>query len=245
LAKKKYYVVWEGRETGIFENWATTQKHTTGHKNARFKSFKTRQEAEEAFAAGDVNQSQKAGPKEQTEKPGISDEYEVSIYCDGSCDPNPGEAGSGLAVYHGQGLVEACYGLYEPNGTNNTAELNALLTALNKASDTIESGATTQILSDSSYSINCITIWAASWEQKAWVRKNNPLKNLDIIQPAYEVYKNIETKVHIAHVSAHTGIEGNEVADRMAMLAITEKEQELTSYNDLKHVSDILKLKSG
>jgi ribonuclease HI len=245
LTKKKYYVVWEGRETGIFENWATTQKHTTGHKNARFKSFKTRQEAEDAFAAGDVNQSEKAGVKNQTEKPAISDEYEVSIYCDGSCDPNPGEAGSGLAVYHGQDLVEACYGLYEPNGTNNTAELNALLTALNKASDTIESGATTQILSDSSYSINCITIWAASWEQKAWVRKNNPLKNLDIIQPAYEVYKNIETKVHIAHVSAHTGIEGNEVADRMAMLAITKKEQELTSYNDLESVSDILKLKSG
>lgn len=245
MAKKKYYVVWEGRETGIFESWATTQKHTTGHKKARFKSFKTRQEAEDAFAAGGVNQSEKAGVKDQTEKPEVSDEYEISIYCDGSCDPNPGEAGSGIAVYHGQELVEACYGLYEPNGTNNTAELNALLTALNKASDAIESGATTQVLSDSSYSINCITIWATSWEQKAWIRKNNPLKNLDIIQPAYEVYKGIETKVHIAHVSAHTGIEGNEVADRMAMLAIIKKEQALTQYNDFQNVSDILKLKSG
>ena len=47
--KKKYYVVWEGNETGVFDTWAETQLHIKGYPNAKYKSFKTKEEAEAAY----------------------------------------------------------------------------------------------------------------------------------------------------------------------------------------------------
>jgi Caulimovirus viroplasmin len=49
---QKFYVVWSGRQTGVFADWATTQRAVTGYTGARFKSFSTRAEAQEAFASG-------------------------------------------------------------------------------------------------------------------------------------------------------------------------------------------------
>lgn len=46
---KKYYVVWEGHRPGVFESWAECQQQTRGYKNAKFKSFNSRAEAEKAF----------------------------------------------------------------------------------------------------------------------------------------------------------------------------------------------------
>lgn len=49
MADQKFYVVWEGHRPGIYTNWAETQRQIKGYKNAKFKSFKTRREAEMAF----------------------------------------------------------------------------------------------------------------------------------------------------------------------------------------------------
>jgi len=38
----------------------------------------------------------------------------VTIYCDGGCTPNPGKAGSGVAIYRNDSLTQLWYGLYEP-----------------------------------------------------------------------------------------------------------------------------------
>ncbi|MGB3750153.1 MAG: RNase H family protein, partial [Arcobacteraceae bacterium] len=54
----------------------------------------------------------------------------ISIYCDGACSGNPGKSGSGLALYKNSEKPVLYYGNYEPNGTNNTAELKALYKAL-------------------------------------------------------------------------------------------------------------------
>ena len=47
--KKKYYVVWNGRKTGIFATWADCQKQIDGFPGAKYKSFISRQLAEDAF----------------------------------------------------------------------------------------------------------------------------------------------------------------------------------------------------
>ena len=47
--KKKYYVVWNGRKTGIFATWAECQKQIDGFPGAKYKSFISRQLAEDAF----------------------------------------------------------------------------------------------------------------------------------------------------------------------------------------------------
>src|ERR1700739_904439 len=101
---KKFYVVWAGRETGIFTDWATTQRHVHGFPAARFKSFESRAEAEEAFKAGAPPSARRrsapsaAALPSETHVPPV-DTQGVQIYCDGACDPNPGHAGSGIVVY--------------------------------------------------------------------------------------------------------------------------------------------------
>ncbi len=47
--KQKYYVVWKGRQTGVFETWAECTAQIHGFPAAVYKSFNTRQLAEEAF----------------------------------------------------------------------------------------------------------------------------------------------------------------------------------------------------
>ena len=47
--KKKYYVVWEGKNPGIYENWNDCQRQISGVAEARFRSFENRDEALSAF----------------------------------------------------------------------------------------------------------------------------------------------------------------------------------------------------
>lgn len=47
---QKFYVLWAGRQTGIFTDWATTQRAVEKFAGARFKSFPARAEAQQAFA---------------------------------------------------------------------------------------------------------------------------------------------------------------------------------------------------
>ncbi len=49
MSKQKYYVVWKGRQTGIFESWLDCQNQIHGFAGAEYKSFKTRQLAQKAF----------------------------------------------------------------------------------------------------------------------------------------------------------------------------------------------------
>lgn len=49
MAKKKFYVVWKGREKGIFDTWEECSKQIEGFKGAQYKSFPSRELAEEAF----------------------------------------------------------------------------------------------------------------------------------------------------------------------------------------------------
>ena len=49
--KQKYYVVWAGVTPGIYDNWTDCQLQTNGYEGARFKSFDTMEEAEQAFAS--------------------------------------------------------------------------------------------------------------------------------------------------------------------------------------------------
>lgn len=48
--KQKFYVVWFGNPTGIFNTWKDCQKAIQGIKGAKYKSFETRQEAEIAYS---------------------------------------------------------------------------------------------------------------------------------------------------------------------------------------------------
>ena len=252
----KYYVVWAGRETGIFTSWDYTKKQVDKFPQAKYKSFKTKAEAEAAFkrvpSYGGAAKKSSVSSKSTTpkiEKAGKNidlSEFELSIFTDGGCEPNPGKAGSGIAVYQNSELTQLWYGLYNANGTNNSAELNALHQALLIADKGLKAGQSVQILSDSQYSINCITNWAYGWKAKGWKRqKPGDIKNLDIIQQAHALYDSLKEQLAIKHVAAHVGIEGNELADRMSIYAIDKKDNKFCRYPEPFELPAILSLRAG
>jgi len=186
----------------------------------------------------DFHQSKQI-PQKTIEKTPITADT-LSIYCDGACKGNPGKAGSGLAVYHGQEKPTLYYGEYTPNGTNNTAELHALYQALLMAKESKKA----VIYSDSKYSIDCISVWAYGWKKKGWKKKGGEIKNLELIKSAHILYETLKNKVSIKHVKGHAGIEGNELADRMAGYAITTKSVTYKRYS-YENVSSVLALSEG
>ncbi|SFV62402.1 Ribonuclease HI-related protein 2 [hydrothermal vent metagenome] len=180
------------------------------------------------------NQSKDDGQRQnrKDQKPNTNSQNQtLEIYCDGACQGNPGKAGSGLAIYGSdKSRPTLLYGDYNPKGTNNTAELNALYKALLLASEHDGSGRVT-ILSDSKYSIDCITTWAYGWKRNGWKKKGGEIKNLDIIKSTHKLYEDIKDRVVIKHVKGHSGIEGNELADRMAIKAIETRATQYKRYD--------------
>jgi len=47
--QKKYYVVWEGNQPGIYDSWEHCQREIKGYRDAKFKSFESLDEARKAF----------------------------------------------------------------------------------------------------------------------------------------------------------------------------------------------------
>ena len=47
--KKKYYVVWQGVNPGVYDSWDKCQQQIKGYPQAKYKSFGSREEAEAAY----------------------------------------------------------------------------------------------------------------------------------------------------------------------------------------------------
>ena len=129
MAKKKYYVVWEGLNTGIYESWAECQQQIKGYPNARYKSFKTYEEAEIAYgsAAADFIGTTKKPKLAVLSAEDKKDIVWDSISVDAACSGNPGameyqgvDTQSGFQFFHQQ----------FPLGTNNIGEFLAIVHAL-------------------------------------------------------------------------------------------------------------------
>ena len=129
---KKYYVVWAGVTPGIYESWTECELQTKGFAGARYKSFATRQEAEEALAASPDDYRKPASSSRQP-RPTYSPDHlppEVlpnSLAVDAACSGNPGQmeyrgvhVGSGQQVFHFGPLY----------GTNNIGEFLAIVHAM-------------------------------------------------------------------------------------------------------------------
>ena len=260
---KKYYVIWKGAQTGVFDDWSTVQAHTSGRSDAQFMGFTSKTEAQAAFK-GTYTQAlmkrslsqpsenkasvgyQSKNKNQDSTAPSSAKQVDVQIYSDGACSPNPGKSGTGMAVYIKGKITELWYGLHQPMGTNNTAELNGMRVAFRYARNLINQGKSVEVLSDSKYSIDCITKWAKSWQAKGWKRgKNEEIKNLEIIQECFSLYNELKKNITITYVKGHANIEGNELADRMAVLARMEAEPKFVRYQGTINIKDILAMPSG
>lgn len=248
----KFYVVKKGKTPGIYTTWAECLRQVDKFSGAVYKSYKTRAEAEEAFgsnpsttipAAAKTAPKKKASVASKSDAPSVlTDDIRLRIYCDGACSGNPGRSGSGLAIYEDEKKPVLMYGAADVMGTNNTAELKALLRALELAVDAQHDKVA--ILSDSKYSIECVVNWAYGWKAKGWTKQGGEIKNLDLIKTAHALYDGIKEKVIILHVRGHAGVEGNELADRMAVIAASKGNSVFIEYA-YERIDHVIALQPG
>jgi len=127
--KKKYYVVWEGVEPGIYNNWTDCQLQIKGFAGAKYKSFKTKEEAEQAFGGAYEENITRKGIKSVASLETFKDEIESnSVSVDAACSGNPGVMEyRGVETWTGEEIFRQ--GPYE-GGTNNIGEFLALVHAL-------------------------------------------------------------------------------------------------------------------
>ncbi len=131
MSKKKYYVVWAGRQTGSFETWEDCNEQIFGYPKAVYKSFKTKELAEQAFNSSSHEFIGKyiletELTEEQLKK--IGDPIKDSISVDGAWNTSTGIV-EYQGVYTKTGKVLFKAGPFE-DGTNNIVEFLAIVHAL-------------------------------------------------------------------------------------------------------------------
>ena len=141
----------------------------------------------------------------------------VDIYSDGASKGNPGHGGWG-AVLLCKGQKKEIYGYGGKEVTNNQMEILAALKGL----EALKTNCDVTLYSDSNYVVQGINSWLDSWKKKNWIGANKkPIANKDLW---LELDKQLSVhSVKAIHVSAHTGIEYNELCDQLANRAIQEE----------------------
>ncbi len=126
--KKKYYVVWKGKETGVFNSWNVCKKQITGFEGAQYKAFIDKTEAEKAFTKSYNDYKGKDTKKvvlSAAEKAKYGTPLLKSLSVDAACAGNPGklEYRGVLTDSKKQVFIQ---GPFE-KGTNNIGEFLALV----------------------------------------------------------------------------------------------------------------------
>ena len=134
MAKNKYYVVWAGRETGVFGSWDECRQQVDGFQGAKYKGFPTKEAAETAFKNGLDDDSNSVGTRratsvnwetlpEGTPKPELN-----AIAVDAACSGNPGKM-EYRGVYVATNTEVFKSPVFE-GGTNNIGEFLAIVHCL-------------------------------------------------------------------------------------------------------------------
>jgi len=139
------------------------------------------------------------------------------VFTDGSCSGNPGPGGWGAVRVRAGRIIEERSG-NEADTTNNRMELTAMIEGLRM----LAPDESTTVYSDSQLVVNTLTKWAKGWEQRGWKRKEGPVKNLELVQRAWQLAQE-RPRARIEWIKAHDGSRWNEYADALATGYLRDK----------------------
>jgi ribonuclease HI len=131
MSKNKFFVVWEGKEPGIYRSWEECKRQIHGFGGAIYKGFATEAEAREAITSPCWDY---IGKNAKVKKPdagkittyGLPDPESLSV--DAACSGNPGKL-EYRGVYTKTGEEIFRQGPFK-EGTNNIGEFLALVHGL-------------------------------------------------------------------------------------------------------------------
>lgn len=139
---------------------------------------------------------------------------EFIVYTDGASRKD-GRGGWGFAIWYDECWWEECGGAHDT--TNNRMELLGVISAL-QLIDSMAEGEeelAIQLWSDSKYVLDGITEYVDGWKFRGWrTGAGEPIKNRDLWETLYPLSKRHD--IDWQWVKGHSGVEGNERADRLA-----------------------------
>lgn len=131
MAKSKYYVVWTGRKSGIYDGWEACKEQVAGFTGAKYKGFATLDLARSALNDDPHKYFEKGlqtSKKIISTNPLIGEPLADSICVDAACSGNPG-----ILEYRGVDTASSAE-LFRvgpfPEGTVNLGEFLAIVHAL-------------------------------------------------------------------------------------------------------------------
>lgn len=203
---KKYYAVRVGQTPGIYLTWDDCKAMVDGYPGAKYKGFETIAEAE-AFLEGVtyVQPSQNERPIVQS----LDSEGKEYAFVDGSFNVATGVYGyGGFLVANGEKYVLQGSGDEEEMASmrNVAGEILGSMAAVEKA---IELGLNELVIY---YDYMGIEMWATG----GW--KRNKVGTIAY----YEFMQRVKNQISVSFqkVKGHSGVDGNEEADRLAKEAV-------------------------
>lgn len=127
MAKKRYYVVWNGVEPGIYSTWQECEAQIKGVKQALYKSFDTIEEAEKAYSSSPYDYIGSKAKEIKMPKELPATVLRNALAVDAACSGNPGMM-EYRGVYIGTG--EEIFHFGPIFGTNNIGEFLAIVHGL-------------------------------------------------------------------------------------------------------------------
>ena len=138
------------------------------------------------------------------------------MYTDGACRGNPGPGGWGVLLSYQD--TEKTLNGFDPETTNNRMELTAVIEGLRALKRSCE----VELKTDSKYVLQGINQWIDNWKSNGWkTAAKKQVKNIDLWQRLEQ--EKGRHRISWYWVKGHSGIRGNEMADRLANQAIDRR----------------------
>ena len=236
-----FYAVANGRTIGIFLNWNDCNNSVKGYKNALYKKFDTKEEADNFIKVNEKNiddtniDDTNNNIKNHNNIISFFDNITINskdansffnpdyyVYTDGACSNNGRDnALAGIGIFFGINDNRNISKKIEGKQTNNIAELSAIIETYYIIENDILNGKKIVIVSDSKYAIKCVSSYGEKCYKKNW---NVDIPNKELVKTAYEMYKD-KLNIQFIHIKAHTHNTdihsfGNDNADKLANIAI-------------------------
>ena len=198
----KFYAVKKGKVPGIYTSWEACKSMVHGFPGAVYKSFPTREEAE-AFAGGTKTDTSSAAGDLSWGK--LPDNY---AFVDGSFN-------SATSVYGYGGFLVTKGERHVISGNGNDPQMASMRNVAGEVLGSMEAVQKAVELGLCDLTIYYDYMGIEMWATGAWKRnKQGTIAYYNFMQSVKE-----KISLHFVKVKGHSGVEGNEEADRLARKA--------------------------